>query len=440
MPMEPGMAMAMHHTMSRWVHAVVVLLGVWLLSAPWALGYTSHAMIASDIGSAVVMIGLALLALRYAWAGYANAFTGLWLLFAPLVFWSPDAVAYANDTLIGALLVGFTVLIPHGMEMEGPEVPPGWTYNPSSWPQRAPIIALGMVGFVLARVMAGYQLGYTTSVWDPFFGAGSERILTSDVSRAWPISDAGLGAVAYLVEVLMGLMGDGRRWRTMPWMVTFFGILVVPLGAISIVLVILQPLAVGTWCTLCLVAAAAMLMMIPLTLDEVAAMLQFLQRKHREGASLWRTFWLGGTLEEQAAPEARQQRWTPGGMTWGVGAPVGLLFSLAVGGWLMLAPAILGHAGGAADSDHLVGALAVTVAAIALAEVARPLRYLNLGFALWLLLAPWLVDGATPGGAWSDRLAGLALLAAMLPLGRIREHYGRLDRALVWPRLRGRQV
>lgn len=35
----------------------------------------------------------------------------------------------------------------------------------------------------------------------------------------------------------------------MPWMVAFFGILVVPLGIVSITLIILQALAVGAWCT-----------------------------------------------------------------------------------------------------------------------------------------------------------------------------------------------
>ena len=83
--------------------------------------------------------------------------------------------------------------------------------------------------------MAAYQLGYTTTVWEPFFTPGTAAILTSDVSKAFPISDAGLGAVAYLIEALMGFMGDKHRWRTMPWMVTFFGILVVPLGLVSII-------------------------------------------------------------------------------------------------------------------------------------------------------------------------------------------------------------
>jgi hypothetical protein len=54
-------------------------------------------------------------------------------------------------------------------------------------------------------------------------------------------------------------------------MVTFF-ILVVPLGGVSIFFIIIQPIMIGTYCTLCLIAALAMLIMIPLTLDEVVAM------------------------------------------------------------------------------------------------------------------------------------------------------------------------
>ena len=33
------------------------------------------------------------------------AMFGVWLLAAPLVFWTPDAAVYANDTLIGALVL-----------------------------------------------------------------------------------------------------------------------------------------------------------------------------------------------------------------------------------------------------------------------------------------------------------------------------------------------
>jgi len=84
-----------------------------------------------------------------------------------------------------------------------------------------------------------------------------------------------------MIEFLMGFMGDKARWRTMPWMVMFFGILVVPLGVVGITLIVPQPIAVGAWCAPCLIAAAAMLVMIALTLDEVAAMLQFLVQARR---------------------------------------------------------------------------------------------------------------------------------------------------------------
>ena len=74
----------------------------------------------------------------------------------------------------------------------------------------------------------------------------------------------------------MGIMGGRSRWRTMPWMVVLFGIAVVPLGVISIYFIIIQPIVIGTYCTLCLITALGMLIMIPFSLDELVAMGQFL--------------------------------------------------------------------------------------------------------------------------------------------------------------------
>jgi hypothetical protein len=48
----------------------------------------------------------------------------------------------------------------------------------------------------------------------------------------------------------------------------------------------------------------------------------------------------------------------------------------------MFSRLVFGTAGTLADSDHLSGALVLTVAVIALAEVARPLRFLNLALGL----------------------------------------------------------
>jgi len=432
----------MLHQGAHWAHFANMTLGLWLITGVFALGYRSTALQVSDAVSGALVIVLAILSLSprplfKLWAPWANSLVGVWLLFAPLVFWAPTAAVYNNDTLVGMLVVAFAILAPGmpmapGMNMEpGPDVPHGWSYNPSSWPQRAPIIALALVGLFLSRQMTSFQLQYIASLTDPFFGLGTERVLTSDVSRAFPIPDAGLGAVAYMIEFLMGFMGDKARWRTMPWMVTFFGILVVPLGVVSITLIVLQPIAVGAWCTPCLIAAAAMLVMIALTLDEVVATLQFLVQARREGQSLWQVFWMGGTLRE--TPEAAALTVRPdvvslAAMVWGVLLPWNLLVSVALGLWLMFAPAALSSTGMAAHSDHLIGALIVTVAVIALADVGRSVRFVNVLFGAWVIVAPWLLGGATASATWNDMIAGALVILLSFPRGTVGERYGSFER------------
>lgn len=432
---RPGGA-AMEHRQPLWPHFANMALGLWLITSAFALGYRSTALQVSDVASGTLVILFAALSLAGRpfwkfWAPWVNSLIGLWLLLAPLAFWAPTAAAYANDTLIGALVVVFAILAPgmpmaRGMTMvPGPDVPPGWSYNPSSWPQRAPIIALALVGFFLSRQMTAFQLGHVTSLTDPFFGIGTERVLTSDVSRAFPIPDAGLGAVAYMIEFLMGFMGDKRRWRTMPWMVTFFGILVVPLGVVSITLIILQPLAVGAWCTPCLIAAAAMLVMIPLTLDEVVAMCQFLVQARREGQPFWRTFWLGGTLRDlPVTGPVRPDVVSAKAMVWGVAMPWHLLLSVGLGVWLMLGPSVFGSTGAAAHSDHAVGALMVTVAVIALSDVGRATRFTNVALGAWVIAAPWILGGATSASTWSGTITAALVILLSLPRGPVGERYG----------------
>jgi hypothetical protein len=157
--------------------------------------------------------------------------------------------------------------------MTDPHVPPGWDYTPSSWPQRLPIVGLALLGFGIATYLALYQYGVFPTVWEPFFGEGSRVVLHSRVSYlveeyvGLPITDAALGAFGYLLDAVTGLVGGRARWRTMPWMVILFGLAVGPLGAISILLVIFQPVLFDSWCTLCLASAVISVGMIGPAMD-----------------------------------------------------------------------------------------------------------------------------------------------------------------------------
>ncbi len=171
------------------------------------------------------------------------------------------------------------------------EIPPGWTYNPAAWGQRLPIVGLAMLGFFIALYLALYQLGVFPTVWEPFFGGDSKKILNSSVSKILPIPDAALGAIGYLTDALAGVIGGTARWRKMPWIVVVFGLAVGPLGFISVLLVVLQPVLYDAWCTLCLASAFISVIMIGPAMDEFLASLQYLKKVKKSGDSLWRAFW-----------------------------------------------------------------------------------------------------------------------------------------------------
>jgi nucleoside-diphosphate-sugar epimerase len=469
-PGEPGTTAMMdafntrartEHQGTLWCHFANIALGLWLVTSPFILGlaqnwgqagplsspngrglpYSDTWMTASDIGSGalLVLFGLLSLARDAGWARWCAAATGLWLLFAPLVFWTGSAAAYANDTLVGALAIAFAVAIPSApgispaARTSGPDAPPGWDYSPSCWTNRIPIIALAFVGLFISRYLAAYQLGHIDAAWDPWFGDGSERIVTSSVSEAWPVADAGLGAAVYIIEIVTGIIGDKRRWRTMPWLVLLFGILIVPLGGVSVFFIIIQPIVIGTWCTLCLVGALAMLLQIPYSLDEILATLQFLKQRRRQGQPLGYLLLHGDTMEggsadntdNFAAPARVVMREM---LLSGISVPWTLMLCTALGIALMCTRLLFDTSGLAAHNDHVVGALVVTCSIMAWGDVARPLRFINVGFGAWLLVAPSLFDGYTRLGGGAAVIAGLALIALAFPMGRIATHMGAWDR------------
>lgn len=169
--------------------------------------------------------------------------------------------------------------------------PPGWSYNPSAWSRRVPILVRAAIGFLIALYLSLYQLGVFATVWEPFFGDGSRAILHSAVATLLPVPDATLGATAYLLDVVTGSIGGTGRWRTKPWIVILFGFVVIPVGTTGVTLVILQGDVFHHWCTLCLTSALISVSLVGPVLGEVLASLQHLKRSRARGESLWNAFW-----------------------------------------------------------------------------------------------------------------------------------------------------
>ena len=102
---------------------------------------------------------------RAQWARWVCAGIGALVMAVPFLFSTANAAAYLSDTLVGALIFGFAVCTkpdpgPSALAaLTGPDTPPGWSYNPSTWTQRLPIIVLALVGLYVSRYLAAYQLG-----------------------------------------------------------------------------------------------------------------------------------------------------------------------------------------------------------------------------------------------------------------------------------------
>ncbi len=445
------------HSAWRWAHMVNIGLGSWLLTQPLLVGVQEPWLRGSEMTLGLLLMTAAALALswRAVWARWLCAGIGAAVMAVPFLWSTANAAAYLSDTLVGAFVFGLAVCSKPEpgssavAALTGPRVPPGWSYNPSGWAQRLPIIVLALLGLYVSRYLAGYQLGHIPGLWDPFFAGsladprnGTEEIVTSWISTALPVSDAALGGYTYSLEILTGLVGSRQRWRTAPWLVLLFGLMIVPLGMTTILFIIIQPVVLGTWSTLALVGGAAVLLQIPYSLDELLATCQFVHRRIKAGKPWWRVVFLGDTDELTAAGAAKPvadpddefdlplgtvlKRMVGGG----VSLPWNLALAGVIGLSLLFTRVTLGADGSLAHAHHIIGSLVLTVVSIAAADVARPARVLNALLGVGLMVAPFLFDGDTVTAAVTAGL-GLALVLLSIRRGPIQERYGNWNRWLV---------
>ncbi len=414
------------------VALLCVAVGFWLIAIPLTFEYKSKALLCSDILSGIFLIVFSLLSLapRRIWSQWCIAGTGVWLQLAPLIFWAPTSLNYINDTLIGALLIALSFTLTNNRLSKngsGAPFPKGWSYNPSSWLPRIFTVGLAMLCWLFSRYLAAYQLGYIDQMWDPIFHSGSLRVITSKISHDFPVSDAGLGALGYTLEFLLGWHGSSRRWYTMPWLVLIFGFLVIPVSLISIVLIILQPVVVGAWCFWCLATAVCMLVMILFSGSEIIATIEFLREAVSEGHSFWKVVWKGGKINEISLPKKPRNR-KKYKVAWGFSCSWNLVALIALGAYLMLSPYLFSITGSLATVSYIIGPFMITFGVVSMVEVYRILRFVNvfLGGSLILAAFFWLEPGHSVD--WNAVLIGVLSIAFSWRKGMIRERYGSWER------------
>ena len=99
-----------------------------------------------------------------------------------------------------------------------------------------------------------------------------------------------------------------------------------------------------------------------------------------------------------------------------------LLPALA-GIWLMMSPAVLEYADPARANDRIIGPIVASLATIAMWEVSRPLRWVNVVLGAWLLVAPWLL-AYPPAARWNSLATGAVVLGLSLVKGKHTHEFG----------------
>lgn len=234
-------------------------------------------------------------------------------------------------------------------------VPTGWSFNPSARHFRSASALFALMGFLIALYLTAAELHWVTTPWDPIFHQGTKDVLFSPISRGFPVPDALLGALVYLLELVLLLLGDEDRWMSQPGVVLLGTLNGLGLAGASLVLLILQPAVIHAGCLLCLCSTAVSFILLQRSLSEAVAAFQHLTGRRAEGRS---------TIEVD-------------GSSWldGISGNWSLLLPLFSGVFLLISPKLFEIDGVARLTLASAGGLTVFSSIVAMAEIARPVQF-----------------------------------------------------------------
>lgn len=98
-----------HLYLKHWQDAVSGLLGIWLLAAPWALGFGNDSMAMSNsvvIGLVLIAAALGAVWLPQAWEEWIEAILGLWMAVSPWLL----GFSHLHAATVSSLVTGLVVL------------------------------------------------------------------------------------------------------------------------------------------------------------------------------------------------------------------------------------------------------------------------------------------------------------------------------------------
>lgn len=98
--------------------------------------------------------------------------------------------------------------------------------------------------------------------------------------------------------------------------------------------------------------------------------------------------------------------------------------AVAVGIWLIFAPAVLGYGDPAAVNDRIFGPIGASLAFVAIWEVVRPLRWGTLPVGLWLVLAPFVLRYEAGEAIASSVISGVLMSVTTFLGSDIKQRYG----------------
>jgi hypothetical protein len=108
-----AMALQEQRTAVKTISGLDGLAGLWLIAAPFVLGYSAFATAMwNDViaGAAVLILAASRTmgdAYKVAWPSWVNAAIGVWLIIAPFALSYPTgSVAMTNDIIVGLIIAG----------------------------------------------------------------------------------------------------------------------------------------------------------------------------------------------------------------------------------------------------------------------------------------------------------------------------------------------